>query len=230
MVWQTHSVSPGPRPMIHARHYWNHRHSPSPPATSDEHARSHRGSLRSKLVLSLAAIFLVFLTIDEMVRQQVIEPEFTSLEKAGATRDANRVLAAMNAEVEHLRDLTVHLASQIREQTLTGPTAEVVKADSPSRGWSTQKLDWAATVGPDGSWTWLHRAAQNTPSDVQAVDHHFRSLVHVCRDSPNDISSGMTRSALKPFAFFETTWAPIRSIPGSFEASMNLPFVEVIKV
>ena len=46
-------------------------------------SRSHQGSLRSKLVLSLAAIFLMFLLIDEVVRRRVIEPGFIALERAG---------------------------------------------------------------------------------------------------------------------------------------------------
>ena len=48
---------------------------------------THQRSLRSKLVLSLAGIFFVFLLIDEVVRQQVIEPGFSELEQAGAVRD-----------------------------------------------------------------------------------------------------------------------------------------------
>ena len=38
-------------------------------------------------------------------RRRVIEPEFTALERAGAIRDANRVLAALNSEVQHLSEL-----------------------------------------------------------------------------------------------------------------------------
>ena len=46
---------------------------------------------------------------------QVIEPEFVALEKAEAIRDANRVLAAMNAEVEHLSDLDKSLGHPYRQ-------------------------------------------------------------------------------------------------------------------
>jgi signal transduction histidine kinase len=59
---------------------------------------------------------------------------------------------------------------------------------------STQKIDWAALIGPDDSWKWLHRGNQEkaTPISVE-VDDHFGSLVHACSRSNNRITSGMTR-------------------------------------
>jgi hypothetical protein len=115
----------------------------------------HQGSLRSKLVLSLAAVFLLFLTIDEMVRRQVIEPEFVALEKAGAIRDANRVLAAMNAEVQHLGDLARQWAARIGDgESTKSESVQWFDQDAPN-SWATETLDWAAIIERDGVWTWL---------------------------------------------------------------------------
>ncbi len=91
-------------------------------------------------MLSLAAIFLVFLTIDELVRHHVINPEFVALEKANAIRDANRVLAAMNAEVEHLMDLANQWASRIDEDIVTSLGSEPSFPAASRVAWGPQKV------------------------------------------------------------------------------------------
>ena len=67
-------------------------------SSPDTRSRGNRGSLRSKLVLSLGGMFLVFLVVDEVVRQRVISPSFVRLEKTEALRDADRVLTAISVE------------------------------------------------------------------------------------------------------------------------------------
>ncbi len=176
-------------------------------ALGDIETRSHHGSLRSKLVLSLAAIFFVFLMIDEIVRQQVIEPEFVALEKAGAIRDSNRVLAAMNAEVEHLSDLTIHWASRITEDDPTILESEQLFQTDPRSDSSSQRLNWVAYVARDGSWKWLHRedTLPTTPI-TNDVDEHFHRLVRTCSESKTRTTNGMTRigdHALVMFAVVE---------------------------
>ncbi|MGI9471491.1 MAG: ATP-binding protein [Rubripirellula sp.] len=163
---------------------------PSTHETSvDTGARTHQGSLRSKLVLSLGAMFFVFLTIDEMVRQQVIQPEFVALERSGGIRDANRVLAAMNAEVEHLNDLALHWASRIDDGTVERPSS-FIRSEEESGSWATRKLDWAAYIAATGDWKWMRR---NTDVSVNDVQMQFESLVEVCRSSHHRSFSGMTR-------------------------------------
>ncbi len=155
-------------------------------------ARSHQGSLRSKLVLSLAAIFFVFLLIDDVVRRRVIEPEFIALERGGAIRDANRVLAALNSEVEHLAELASHWAAQIRDDE-AAPTRRSVASRDPI-AWPMAKSDWVArgrvrrhmvmdSVG--------NRAIGMQNSMVR--ESTLRSLVQSCREAGEQVTSGMTR-------------------------------------
>ena len=154
-------------------------------------ARSHQGSLRSKLVLSLAAIFFLFLLIDDVVRRRVIEPEFIALERGGAIRDANRVLAAVNSEVEHLAELAGHWAAQILDGKSRDRTPENIPgADS----WPMDKADWAALVGSDGTWTWIGSAAKPPEMEIDVAHEHLHSLVQSCRNSDKQLISGITRA------------------------------------
>ncbi len=126
--------------------------------SSGGNAYNHHGSLRSKLVLSLAAMFFVFLTADEMVRQQVVKPEFAALERDGAIRDAHRVLAAMNEKVAHLGDLAKHWAGRLE---LNGPTDGMEQAAGDAQQTQQHKrpspdLAWAAVVDEQGAWRWLY--------------------------------------------------------------------------
>jgi signal transduction histidine kinase len=163
-----------------------------PPAVEEE-SRSHRGSLRSKLVLSLAGIFLVFLTIDELVRHQVIEPEFVALERVGAIRDANRVLAAMNAEVEHLSDLARQWAARIQADTTVGPTDSTAGSEQGSTDSSprvAKNLDCVASIAQDGSWQWLYRSQ---PGGPLPVEDQMCALADACGRTGDATLSGMTR-------------------------------------
>ncbi|MFK8112126.1 MAG: ATP-binding protein [Rubripirellula sp.] len=146
--------------------------------------QSHHGSLRSKLVLSLASIFLIFLVVDEVVRRQVIQPEFVALERSNAIRDASRVLGAMNAEVEHLRSLTERWASRI------------LKHDDLKQDYrvATQKYHWAVVGEPDGSWHWLHQGDDvNEKSRTKEMTEKLQELVDTCIASETGSVSGMTR-------------------------------------
>ncbi|MEM1067973.1 MAG: HAMP domain-containing sensor histidine kinase [Planctomycetota bacterium] len=195
------------------------RTSPQNQTSASDEGRTHQGSLRSKLVLSLAAVFFLFLTIDELVRQKVIQPEFRSLEESGAIRDANRVLAALNAEVEHLAVLARHWGTQIRERE-----AFTEKNEVPPKIQSPENLDWAATISGNGDWDWiLHphsdsstnsdsstssgdRAESESPDRAEAhpqpIENDFRSLLDLCRNSGRSSSSGMTRIGSQSLVLF----------------------------
>jgi signal transduction histidine kinase len=176
--------------------------------SSSADARSHRGSLRSKLVLSLAAVFFLFLTIDEMVRQKVIQPEFAALEESGAIRDANRVLAALNAEVDHLTVLARHWGAELREREYSGRLDQ-----SPLRQ-AADHLDWVATVSADGTWRWLVCSPEANATD--SPDNGFVSLLNLCRDSGRISSSGMTRVGTQSLVLFSLlNIAPEGHVEGS---------------
>ena len=121
-------------------------------ATADRHQRS----LRSKLVLSLAAMCAVFLVIDEVVRLAVIQPAFEELEHASAMRDTNRVMSAIKVESEHLRSIAEQGASRIKSSHL----AHWIDDDLQKLFWNGDSphfdtIQWAAIVGEDGSWRWI---------------------------------------------------------------------------
>lgn len=158
-------------------------------------ARSHQGSLRSKLVLSLAAVFFLFLTVDELVRQRVIQPEFDSLEEAGAIRDANRVLAALNSEVDHLSVLARHWGSQIRDSEELSPHLGV-----PSSRQSPEDVDWAATISQDGTWQWI--ADDGQIKHENRGDQAFEDLLNLCRQMGKESASGMTRVGSESLVLF----------------------------
>ena len=173
----------------------------------DDNPRDHHGSLRSKLVLSLAAMFFVFLTVDELVRQQVIKPEFAALERAGAIRDANRVMAAITAKVENLADLAKHWAGQLDPDNLAGefeskPPRNVANVRETSLGanhsrWTPDNLEWAAIAFTDGSWRWLQRKESHT-----ATDQDYSRLANCCLESTEAVVSGMTRTADNSLVMF----------------------------
>ncbi|MGI9474213.1 MAG: ATP-binding protein [Rubripirellula sp.] len=145
--------------------------------------------MRSKLVLSLAAIFFVFLTIDELVRQRVIEPEFALLERSGAIRDADRVLAALNAEVEHLHELAEQWASRINDEADGSKTVSSIR---PGK-WSSERRHWAAHVSTTGEWSWFASSAGEESTQQSQVDKSFHNLVHQLTQSGIKSSNGMTR-------------------------------------
>ncbi len=177
----------------------------TPHAPLDGGVRSHHGSLRSKLVLSLAAMFFVFMTIDEMVRQQVIKPEFAALERAGAIRDANRVMAAIHANMDHLSDLAEHWAGALGHQSRsldsqdpqTGPAKVLPRG---STGPERENLEWAAALQKDDSWSWLQRNRQSDSLERQKSD--LTTLADLCWKSDSPTFRGMTRTADNSLVMF----------------------------
>lgn len=174
---------------------------PAPESPGEEGSSRSHGTLRSKLVLSLAAIFLVFLTLDELVRHHVINPEFIALEQANAIRDANRVLAAMNAEVEHLTDLTHQWGSRLDTDDVWPLDGESSFPTESRMAWSPQSIDWAAIVQRDGSWRWI---SGETPPDLIDADSPLRKIVRNCIKSKQSSASGMTRIGDQPLVIFAT--------------------------
>lgn len=154
---------------------------------AEDIARHHsmppeRGSLRSKLVLSLAAMFLVFLATNEIVRHQVFAPEFNALERAGAIRDTTRVLAAIDAEVDHLCELNKHWS-----------------VDALDRDWQSSDLYWAAIASTHEPIQWLH--GHECETDL-AVGNLFQKVL-ASRDDPHQRwSSGITRCSDRSLVMF----------------------------
>ena len=173
--------------------------------------RPNRGSLRSKLVLSLGAMFLVFLVVDEIVRQQVIKPSFVRLEYSGAIRDANRVLAAIDVEAEYMMEIGEQLAARIdpSEMSIAGQDTGIGN-DRAANPWRTQRVAWIAVVGADGSWRWLH---QDPKLNAIAPPHAgFSAVDRLIRESQGHTLKGKARFANNLYMF---AGAPIKRDPAA---------------
>ncbi len=165
----------------------------------------NRGSLRSKLVLSLGAMFLVFLVVDEIIRQQVINPSFVRLEHSGAIQDANRVLAAIDVETEYMLEIGKQLAARVDPADLLIERADTnLGSDHSRKPWSTQRVAWVAAVKPDGNWRWLYRGPMLDA--IESKDLAFPAIDQLVRESESAFK-GKARAAKKLFMF---AGAPIK--------------------
>tara|TARA_R110002049_G_scaffold4601_5_gene32255 strand:+ start:358083 stop:360152 length:2070 start_codon:yes stop_codon:yes gene_type:complete len=174
------------------------------------HIRGHGGSLRSKLVLSLAAMFFLFLTIDEVVRQKVVRPAFSSLERNAAIRDSNRVLAAMNAEVQHLSELAFERAKRLSQPMVGEPDSSPDLRDREPLT-DAQDKTWALSINADGTHQWIHQVKPNsTEADDEAAsawaeEGHassiVQSLTRLCSDA-GESRRGTTRAGRDKIMMF----------------------------
>ena len=144
-------------------------------ATAHSSDREHSESLRSKLVLALACLLAVVAGIDEVVRQKVIAPEFSNLERLAAIQDANRVLSALNMDLEYMTKLARLGANEFSRNPLQD-TSELTRLEWIGALSDRDHRDAAALVAPDGTWTWL--MTQQVVDDQQFRDltAHLTSL------------------------------------------------------
>ncbi|QDT13565.1 sensor histidine kinase [Planctomycetes bacterium K23_9] len=128
-------------------------------------AEGHQRSLRSKLVLSLAAMCAVFLVIDEAVRRIVIQPAFKDLEHASALRDTNRVMSAIKVESEHLQTIAEQGASRLKPNDIDRITQSTIQETLwREQSWHLEGVQWAAITGSDNSWRWVRLKNVDLPS------------------------------------------------------------------
>ncbi|MCC9599547.1 HAMP domain-containing histidine kinase [Stieleria sp. JC731] len=119
---------------------------------SAQSERLHSQSLRSKIVLALALMLGIVVGIEEFVRQYVIATEFIALERVTALKETNRVLSAINTEIDYLTELAhreTGLAVHNPEQTIKPSSA-------------SNRIQWRALVDQQGSWNWITRP-ENVP-------------------------------------------------------------------
>ena len=166
--------------------------SASSESSANTAARGHGGSLRSKLVLSLAAMFFLFLTLDEIVRQKVVRPAFVSLERNAAICDSERVLAALNAEVKHLRELATERAAWIRLIDSRQGARDIWNAGEASH---SLPHTWSLLIRGDGTHQRFHEqvgsksnqananedAARETTSEAES-EQFANAMIRICRE------------------------------------------------
>lgn len=173
-------------------------------------ARSHQESLRSKIVLSVAGIFLLFVAIDEVVRQQLIQPEFDAFVEFKASQDEKRVLAALNSESEHLRVLSAICASQIQAGQIQANGSESTWNGEFTTKALHEHADWIATVSPTGQWRWITKDNRSGTPDAtaQALQSVSERLIHSGRNSTH----GITPAGRETLALFSL--APLQPPDG----------------
>lgn len=120
----------------------------------------HSQSLRSKVVLSLALMLGIVVGIDEIVRITVIAPEFASLERVAAIKDTNRVLSAINTEIDFLAETASNDAKQYGRDWELDRTRQV-----PNVRVHADRVEWAAIVSDQGNWEWLTITRIGSKSD-----------------------------------------------------------------
>jgi two-component system, NtrC family, sensor kinase len=70
-------------------------------------------SLRSKIVIILSAVVLLYAAFDHLMQRTLVYDNFVALERAGAEKDLQRVVHALQGEIEHLdRDCAAWAASE----------------------------------------------------------------------------------------------------------------------
>ncbi|QDV47115.1 Sensor histidine kinase TodS [Stieleria neptunia] len=142
-----------------------------PTLSASQFESEHSQSLRSKLVLALALMLGVVVGIDEIVRQKVIAPEFANLERVAALKDTNRVLSAINTEVEFLSETAAQDAIRIdihlRAQDGGDPAEQLASAMPLGMLGQGKRVEWAAITRQDGNWTWLTTTAPATEDDSE---------------------------------------------------------------
>lgn len=137
----------------------------APPPTDFSRENEHSHSLRSKLVLALAFMLALVVGIDELVRQKVIAPEFAALERVGAIKDTNRVVSAIDTEIEFLAELAAIGAAQLWQSNHSGTGFEDCFA-SPG---SQHRPAWTATLDGDGHWQRIEKDANAEIADSKSL-------------------------------------------------------------
>ncbi|MDV6032145.1 MAG: HAMP domain-containing histidine kinase [Phycisphaera sp. RhM] len=152
-----------------------------PTLSASQFESEHSQSLRSKLVLALALMLGVVVSIDEIVRQKVIAPEFANLERVAALKDTNRVLSAINTEVEFLSETAAQDAIRIdlhlRAQNGGDPAEQLATALPLGMLGQGKRVEWAAITRPDGRWTWLATTAPDSADEAPSTRPDVADLV-----------------------------------------------------
>ncbi len=163
-----------------------------------EPSSGHQSSLRSKLVLSLTALFATFLLVAEIVRHLLITPLFVNLENASALRDMRRIKAAIAIESDHLRTIVEQSAALGAPNNLMSTNSLELSTDSDAFhgqiSWPIVGVQWTAMVGSDGSWNWLHFDDQikDLNTDVPDGQQLFPAIVQQVRRQDSTATNGLT--------------------------------------
>ncbi len=143
-------------------------------------------------------MFLVFLSIDGLVRRSFLKPAFAALEHNHAHRDASRVLAAIESEREHLDELAVGLSHRM-------PTDRGIQ--QPDR-WVSDHIDYAAVFDTETGWQPLRIPKRPDAPEPAGPSADLSELERLLRDDAAGKTSGMIRDAAGNLLMFARAKSP----------------------
>jgi signal transduction histidine kinase len=177
------------------------------PATDGGSTREHHRSLRSKLVLGVAAILCTLFMLHEMVRKRIIHREFAALEQQEAIRDVNRVLSAIRSDIDHLSELAEQ-ASRRADLTRGPGTSNPAALASHRHEFDLGSADWAFLTTDSGSVRWLRTPAGLDPTLDIVIEPSLKSLIDHARQTAGERGQGITEAFDNSLALFVTVPIP----------------------
>ena len=153
-----------------------------------------RGSLRSKLVLSLAVMFVAMLIVNELVGHVVIRPEFLMFERQAAIRDARRIEAAIDCQIEHFGELNQYFANTY---------AHTNRVESREH-----ELLWAYIIDGE-SIHWIQGSQYASDPSIRRLNRHVTQTNSSSGvDDGNVLSKGVLRIENGRLAIFSASEIP----------------------
>ncbi len=158
-------------------------------------SNARRSSLRSKLVLSLAVMFLAALSVNEIIARSVVAPQLLAMQQLTDTRDSAAVQESINGEVAHINELTRTWAKQLASDT-----------ESP---WSDREVLWACVVSKDEAPNWLYGPQFSSETAIVQVVEGVGKLGET-NDSDHELKrfAGIARIADQSLVMFASALIP----------------------
>ena len=112
-------------------------------------------SLREKILVALAIVIMLSVIAHHTIISQLIFPSYTSLERTSAKRDMERVVAAIDREIEHLSTLVYDWASwDDSYRFVTDANGDYIETNLPYSTFDSNELNLIAYYDGDGGLVW----------------------------------------------------------------------------
>jgi sensor domain CHASE-containing protein len=112
-------------------------------------------SLRSKIVLALMIVVGAYAISDSIVRQTIVAPTFTAVEKAEAEEDVNRIAQALHREIDALHQFALNWASYDRTyEFVVHPNPEFLQIDLAEARLRANHIDLLYLCDLEGNVVW----------------------------------------------------------------------------
>ncbi|HKE00688.1 MAG TPA: ATP-binding protein [Planctomycetota bacterium] len=134
-------------------------------------------SLRSKIVLILAAVTLLYAAADFAIQRATILPSFRALEERAAEKDLERIVEAIDDEKERVDGLCIQWASAPEIAAyVDAPSLAFEKERFAPNALREARVDLLFVCRPDGKVLWSRIADPETGAPVSLRDFPTQSL------------------------------------------------------